>query len=125
MTLKEVLEKMKGLILAHGWVQGFMGDHQDGFCLLGAQREAQPELPYPRNDVGGDGLGLQWQKDYEKWQAHQRGREVVRNHLLTSIGRDPLARTVHGWNDTPGRTKEEVLEALDRAIENAPHRELP
>ena len=124
MTLKEVLEKMKGAILEYGWIQGAMGTPTEGFCLLGAQSWVQQEPPYPSMaDFADDYEG--YKRRWQKWSDHQKGREVVRNHLLTSIGRDPLASTVHGWNDTPGRTKEEVLEALDRAIENAPHRELP
>lgn len=51
--------------------------------------------------------------------AEERGlaREVMEIHLLRLAGSlgGSDAQDVHAWNDTPGRTAPEVVEALQRA----------
>lgn len=83
-----VLQEARKTIAEKGWIQGkFHGDNGE-FCLSGAINRVLP-MDIDLSDI-----------HYE-----QRIHDV--------IGTRNFVR----WNDNPSRTKEEVLEMLDKAIE--------
>ena len=81
--------------IERGWCQGYYGDAAGNVCLLGAIRERK----YRYNGLVGHLAAA-----IEGGMPHDR------------MWRSP---TVMGFNDAPGRTKEEVLALIDRAIERA------
>jgi hypothetical protein len=86
--VKEILVKAKDILCTKGWIQGTF--EKDGACCaLGALGNAT-----------GDVAGCYFD-------------EVEAEHVLRRVV--PNGRIV-AFNDTPGRTKEEVLEAFDQAI---------
>lgn len=100
-TVKEVLIAAKWILENYGWCQGFYakdaegqrvyGYHIEGaacYCTLGALNMVE---------TAADGL-----------------RAGATDLVIEVIGNDWI---VSDWNDTPGRTKDEVLETFDRAIE--------
>ncbi len=99
MTPKEVLIRGKER-LERGWCQGASARDASGnksdpespnaasFCVFGAMHER--EGPY----------------------ASDRARELIRRVLGAKLGDGAIAI----YNDTPGRTKEEVLALVDKAI---------
>jgi hypothetical protein len=97
----EVLERAGRLLEEREWLQGVYGAGPNGeiadenapdcpgFCLMGALK----------NVLGG-------------WKGTADAEHFI----------DEVIRDIHGaehWNDTPGRTKQEVLEALSKAAELA------
>lgn len=91
MTTREVLTNARALV-AQGWTQG---DWRDGscYCAAGALRSVTRGM-----------LGDAWVEAVAALKA--------------AIGRHRFCgdREIIGWNDTPGRTQEEVIAAFDRAI---------
>lgn len=92
------LGRAADLIEEHGWLQGQMGDVGRGFCLLGAVYEGVDYAMYS-HDPGSYGLIVEG--------ALRRVRRVVGNKMV-------------GWNDSPGRTREEVVAALRTAASLPP-----
>lgn len=92
-----ILVNAKKLLEKVGWVQGtytkFENDTIIGHCAAGAIFNAFNALDLPTSDP--------------LYQARQRFNQVV------GISADAISR----WNDQPTRTKEEVLAAFDRAIQ--------
>lgn len=88
-----LLRDARKLIEKHGWIQGDWGGYEDGFCALGALNRADNEFA---NKHGG-GLLVGW------WRACWL--------LSQTVGNAPVMQ----WNDTPGRTKEEVIDAFKKA----------
>lgn len=87
----DILADAKRLIEEHGWCQEIM-HHIDGrHCMVGAILCAAGETPSDR-----------W--PFTRTVAAQAAEEVVQQYLPS-------------WNDKEGRTVEEVLAALDRAME--------
>lgn len=86
--VKEALIKARALIKDHGWVQNQPGSHRDGFCMIGALAEI---CPMRQPDVF--------------FEAVDALRDTTGYMHVTS------------FNDAEGRTKEEVIQAFDRAIE--------
>ncbi len=98
MTTKEVLEKAKDLLLVKGWGQGFSSRRETlclGEALARPFQEADDEL---YNKV----------KDLIALEIGDASQDIFMRPAITSI--------VH-WNDSPGRTKQEVIALLDKAIE--------
>lgn len=97
-TVKEALIAARQLLVDVGWVQGDFSKSDSaqkciGYCAAGALYEITqnqaPQLTSPARQL----LGL----------------------TVESLGAEGLLH----FNDTPGRTKEEVLALFDRAIEAA------
>lgn len=96
MSTLETLQAARDLLDANEWCQGRYTrpceDDPDktGFCALGA---------LIHSNIGG------------------RGYSAARLALLEALPLDDSPRQhVAEWNDTPGRTKNEVLALYDRAI---------
>lgn len=93
-TVTNILKKAKALIQTHGWQQDNYGDASCGFCALGAIRVATSgsvNVPYDDN-----------------YGTYYDARMIFRH---------TIGGPIPSWNDTAGRTKEDVLEAFDKAIE--------
>ena len=88
------LDEARALI-ERGWVQGsYENAHGNCFCSLGAIEQ-----------VGGDC----WNELPELWQP-----------LAQAIGTNPCEGfAIATWNDAPGRTQAEVVEAFRKAAELA------
>lgn len=107
-----VLDEMARLLTEKGWTQRAFARTQDGaptdwrsdiacsFCLRGALRAAAADLPY---NAGTEAI----------YRLHRALREV--------LPRESLGAYLDGYvdiisfNDTPGRTREEVLDLIERA----------
>lgn len=106
---KQALRKIKSTLLKYGWIQGAFENGDGAVCLLGAVRKVErggkPETSVEkgRNYVPGV-RGLLQKAIAEKH----------RQEYPTS-----LVPATASWNDTKGRTKEEVLEVVDTALEKA------
>lgn len=87
-VLKVLLEAVK-TIEQFGWIQGEGGTDIRGYCMLGAMHSAA--------------LG---------WNIFNKCKLPVAKVLNVST------HSIDKWNDTPGRTKEEVLAVFRKAIEN-------
>lgn len=90
---KRVLLDAARLINTHGWVQGF-NMSEDGYCAGGAIIEA---------------LGL---PQYADWDAQHRGAYLRATLPLVEHLCKLGERSIVQWNDTPGRTKDEVVSVL-------------
>lgn len=93
-AVTRILKKAKALIKTHGWQQDNYGDASCGFCALGAIRVATSgsvNVPYDGN-----------------YGAYFDARLIFRN---------VVGGPIPSWNDRVGTTKEDVLEAFDKAIE--------
>jgi hypothetical protein len=99
-TPKQALIDARALI-EKGWTQGrYFDDAKNAFCASGAIGEASGAW----NDDGGNNrthIGT------EPWQ------------IFSDVVKGPENLSIPIWNDTPGRTKEEVLAAFDTAIKKA------
>lgn len=85
-TTKDLLVFGKSRIEQYGWIQHRFGTKAVGFCMAGSMIPDGGRVSEFAN------------------AADQCLRKVIGEN---SIGK---------WNDMPGRTKEEVLEAFDKAI---------
>jgi hypothetical protein len=76
--------------IEQGWCQGRF-EAKGSFCMLGA---------------------IRYDHQTTKW------RRAARKRLARALGLGQEADGNHipNWNDAPGRTKDEVLQAFDRAI---------
>jgi hypothetical protein len=95
MSIAQVLTEARKLI-AQGWTQGEYKRVINGvecWCISGAMGQASP--------------------DYKP-------RDLAFAALFYALGDDDLylssSSNLTEWNDTPGRTQEEVLALIDRAI---------
>lgn len=89
-TVEEVLKQAAQLIESYGWIQGSIGGHDRGFCIIGALDEVAM------------GYGL---------VGSRLAEEAMRRVRVVTDAPDGI---VH-WNDYPGRTREQVLFALQSA----------
>jgi hypothetical protein len=81
-----------------GWIQGDVGDGQRGMCARGAIIFAA------RGTTNTEAI------DNQVWLTE---REFTRWLAGTEVGSESTAwRAVPMWNDTPGRTKEEVVQYM-------------
>lgn len=127
---RELLEQARALV-AHGWVQ-------DAFYVVrGRHGETRPVSPFgllllSRADVVGACLvGAVAHASAAVDRRDRRGRAALAvDTLWESLQPDPAARAdiahpavrsarvrdLARWNDEPGRSRDEVVELLDRAI---------
>ena len=102
-VLKKVLLETKSILEEHGWIKGHYGHPDTGYCLDGAVSEAVISCEYIM---------------YRAYTTDQ-----LRRYLLIAAmaqeGHDIEYYTLVFWNDKPERTYEEVITALDCAIELA------
>ena len=105
MTTVEVLRKAKQAVIELGWQQGqYRKTETEGpCCALGACLVAVG-AKLRRGYSGID----EYSADPETMEAFVRARRL----LEKAVG----GVVVWKWNDTPGRTQDEVLAAFDRAI---------
>jgi hypothetical protein len=101
-TVKEALIAAKQLIEQVGWSQGWfvkLNNQREviGYCAAGAINRATLE-----EDEGGI-------------SANRTLCAQSRNHFSKVVG-TPIVE----FNDAPNTTKEQVLQAFDKAIESAP-----
>ena len=89
-VVTQYLLDAKQRLLDSGWVRHTM-QTKDGYCMIGAMRAGDP-------------------KNYNI--SHLRVVQKAYGHLIAVTGFIGIAT----WNDSPGRTKAQVLEAYDRAI---------
>lgn len=89
----KALQHAADLIEKKGWIQGSYGDHVHGFCSIGALNTvADPDVYY---------------------QATQRLAITVPEEFCRRL--KPSIQRIIEYNDTPGRTKEEVLQLFRKA----------
>lgn len=93
MDAYRVLALARRNILEHGWVQGFMGAKDTGFCMMGAVRDA--------------GYGLCGPPEEDGW--------TIAFRTLHELAQDDGHSAAGYWNDDPERTRGEVLQMLTRA----------
>lgn len=98
MAVKDLADKAIEVLERDGWCQGFLTNSQGQHCLLGAMNQAH------YNDEVGD-----FHQFYEL-------RQAVSAHIYNGTGD---ASSITLWNDTPGRTREDVIELLRRAGEDS------
>lgn len=86
---QQILLKAADILETHGWCQKSFGDYHHGFCAIGAIRAvtAQP----------WDKVGI----------TDPDGRRAA-----MKLYRNIRGQTIALWNDTYGRTKEEVIAKL-------------
>lgn len=89
MKNSEFLRAVAAHIVEHGWCQGTSRTREGAICLLAA---------------AGSVLG-----DEDVTSPHQFLQE-----LRQDLRNGGTYLWLHEWNDAPGRTKEEVLSALER-----------
>ena len=91
------LEGARGLIMASGWTQGEPGDDETGWCAMGAVCEASDK-------VDGD--------------PYFQAIDALTSALPGSpVDNTTNSRLLSQRNDDAERTKEEVLDLFNRALE--------
>jgi hypothetical protein len=101
----ETLIRARQILAENGWCQGVLWDHRGRVCAIGALLK---------------GHDLPWQDDRSQIlpalgvlaEANQLAPAVERGCSPEAL----LQISVVTWNNAEGRTKEEVLDAFDRAI---------
>lgn len=97
MTPSEVLERSKTRLIERGWAQGLFGGSAGPNCVSGVLicfiREALDANLIERSVLNRDG------EQYFKYL-----RQAIQSTCIIA------------WNDTPGRTFSEVMNAFDEAI---------
>lgn len=86
-----VVRRAAKFIEKYGWIQYSSGSREQGFCITGALYASVPQL-YRENLVTPAFL------EFNNWLSEVEGKPF----------------SVPGWNDTTGRTKEEVLTYLHK-----------
>jgi hypothetical protein len=92
-------------IREHGWCQWSSLDRQGRVCAVGALARFQSSGR--ASDYGHYDYGHYDRDRYLVWTGHRAE--------LSSLMGIPLTPGLLGWNDTPGRTEEEVIDALTKA----------
>ena len=98
-----ILEIARNAILTYGWVQGYYGRKEDGFCLDGALRYATTGEAFAPPGFGTQERGSYKEAGAILWELIKPSRRISMTH----------------WNDAASRTKTEVLDILKRAIDIA------
>jgi hypothetical protein len=117
MKPSEILKKARDLIINKGWTQGeyardggkvpvsYDSKWAESFCALGSL--------YSVIDEAQGGIGtIHFLAPFQPLCSPHSSI----HYLQTVIGHD---FTIVHWNDMPGRTKEQVIDAFDEAIELA------
>ena len=108
-TATATLQRARDILTSRGWCQNavarrdgrstnYSDPYADQFCLLGAVYRASDEL---HDEIGG---GL------------RKNEEIALSYLKSVTFEQHPGMSFARWNDDLGRTKHEVLKALDRAI---------
>lgn len=95
MSVKDILIKAKSILEENGWCQNRYNGSNGEVCLSEAIQRAGGHQEYG---------SFYMPPDSEVLMAHR--------YISSNI----LEDSVYGWNDRKGRTKEEVMAALDKAI---------
>lgn len=96
MTPVEVLKKAKALIEERGWCRREYKDTRGCYCSLGAC--------YVASGYEVEGASVLHDGDVTAYATAEKALERA------------IDSAVIRWNDSPGRTKDEVLAAFDKAI---------
>lgn len=100
-----VLEGAKTAILTYGWIQHSFGCPEDGFCSEGAVGYTLVQLTKAMGFVD-------WRKSIHSfWDT-----EIVLDELTRSLQSEYETMGVIGYNDEDGRTKEDILDLMDKTI---------
>ena len=102
----ELLRKAQEVLDTYGWVQGRDGDPEMGFCAIGALAKAREEL---RDQARYNSESLQ-SGYYSALDALQELAALEGSRTVIGL------RTLSGWNDSPCRTKQEVIDLLSLAF---------
>lgn len=102
MTPKEVLIQAKNLIKNEGWCQGSFAKSADGGKVASRDLLAKSYCA-----VGA----------LNAWGGLNREDNLIRSDARAFLER--LVGVITTWNDQPGRTKEEVLQKFQEAIDLA------
>lgn len=98
-TPLEILTDAKKLLTVDGyWIQNHGSDGQGGHCLTDA-------ISYAAVDT------------FEGDDAHYSALMYAMSKVFEILRTVTNAFSLPGWNDMLGRTKEEVIDALDSAIQ--------
>jgi hypothetical protein len=110
------------VLIETGWCQGSAAKMSDGrecfahsehacqFCPTGAV--ARVTWPWEDDDLKDE----LWHANHDSWEALSK---AIREEYGWNMSEHPPWTVIQDWNDEPGRTKNEVLEMFDRAIELA------
>ena len=93
------------LIGEHGWIRGRFGNPNIGFCLLGACLRAYADLGQPQ--IGVIPISA------ELYQAINPAVPLATLDALLASTLEIESRLM-AWNDKEGRTRQDVLDLLDR-----------
>lgn len=100
----------------YGWIQGAYEHGCEAFCSMGAIFY-ENRLAY--TEVSGYSSLLEY-------KARSKPVERAQEYLNEALGLDnDGAGSIILWNDTYGRTKEQVIEAFKHAAKNARNQETP
>jgi hypothetical protein len=88
---REDLRAIQNIIREHGWTQNELGDETIGYCILGA--------------------------GYRHIIVNEHDGNPARITRILRVLDKTAGMDIDAWNDVPGRTQQEVLDLLDRAIE--------
>lgn len=91
LTPQEVAKKAAALIRKHGHVKGYSGAPGVGFCILGAIYLAAGRQPY----------------------VAFKTEALIKRNIESSV------EYLSSWNDSPNRSKEDVLKVLDEVAAEA------
>jgi hypothetical protein len=106
MKPSEALEKSIDIIDQYGWIQGNLGSDRCGWCLIGAVNRA-----VGRADKTGNMI-------FAESEVDDIFKGAVK-YVYDVIEPADAALGVANWNDTKGRTKHEVRQALMEAQHRA------
>lgn len=109
MNPKEILIEAKRLLETKGWCQGAYAKDINNKVVRGFIGSEKPAAYCP--------IGAICQAQKEDFEIRPEATGFLRK-VLDFKGRTSKFDVID-WNDLPGRTKEEVLQAFDKAIELA------
>jgi len=105
-TNREICLKAAQRLREVGWQQGDFGDKGGPHCMIGACQWAVgwydndiPAIIYPAHDAAND-------------PAHD-ANDAAHNAASTAVYNVARSLRAADWNDTPGRTVEEVIAVLE------------
>lgn len=105
-TPADILRGAAHYLRSHGWVQGVLYANTTALtppaCALGALGMAafgEPILVPPPTDRPG-------------WHEHRQAANALHDYLDLPGDGDAVDFTIGTWNDTPGRTVDQVIAAL-------------
>lgn len=99
------------VIREHGWTQRTLGDEAGAVCLIGALNVVVWGVPDLTD--GGGSYGFRRRLGDSGYQARWELFEAAQGKVVEVLG----TWFIPDWNDDPGRTVEEVIQALQTAGE--------